>query len=433
LRSPEYRALIEVDRAGSTTRPACAIHDKHDFERLTAAVVAGVVLGMAEKFGSYVIYEELGAGGLATVHLAESPTFKSRVALKRLYPHIADVSELVASFIDEARLARYLDHPNIARVYEFGRIRGIYFIAFEFVPGPTVQQLQKHCDAQVGPIPIPVVIEIASQLCEALDHAHNLHDETGQLLGIVHRDVSPSNLIVSKSGFVKLIDFGLAKTKQSSVHSQAGVIKGKLNYVAPEYLGGKLDSRCDLWAVGVVLHELLSGRRLFDAPEDFMTLERVRMMPIPPPSRFNPEVSHDLDEIVLTALDRDPDKRWQTSASLRNALITYSKSRGLTKQQLVAWMEWAFSQKERQREDSGVSALHDIIESKQIVEVGELPAISEAMAERRRESLASMPSMRASALHRRPSNRWLLIVILLLVMAGSASLAVLVGGMVGVF
>ena len=373
---------------------------------------------VAEKFGSYVIHEELGVGGLASVHLAESAAIKSRVALKRLFPHVAEIPELVASFVDEARLARYLRHPNIARVYEFGRIRGVYFIAFEFVPGPTVQQLQRQCNAHVGPIPIPVVLEIACQLCDALDHAHNLRDEAGQPLGIVHRDVSPSNLIVSTSGLVKLIDFGLAKTKQSSVQSQAGVIKGKLNYVAPEYLGGKLDARCDLWAVGVVLHELLTGRRLFDAPDGFITLERVRLMAIPPPSRSNREVPPDLDDIVLTALDRDPAHRWQNAAAMRNALTTHARQRSLTRKQLVGWIEWAFSQKQRLREDSAVSALHEIIESKQIVEVGALPAISEAMIERRRESAAMLPPIGAAMLHRRTTSHWLWLVILLIVVAG---------------
>ena len=315
---------------------------------------------MAERFGSYEIAEELGAGGVATVHLARSRAISNPVALKRLYPHIMNIKELVGSFVDEARLARHLRHPGIARVYEFGRFRGIYFIAFEFVPGPTLQQLQRHCIEHVGRIPIPVVVEIASQLCDALDHAHNVKNELGFPMGIVHRDVSPSNVIVSSSGQVKLIDFGLAKTKQSSVHSQAGVIKGKLNYVAPEYLvSGKIDARVDLWALGVVMYELLTSRRLFDAPDDFETMNRVRKLPIPRPSIANPRVTPELDEIVMCALERDPDRRWRSAAALREALRTVVAGNQVDNAHVSSWVSWVFTQKPG-TEASGVSKLMHI-------------------------------------------------------------------------
>ena len=358
---------------------------------------------MPEQFGPYTIHEALGAGGMAEVHLAEwrpPGGTPKRVALKRLYPHIAGNEELVAMFIDEARLARYLRHPNIAEVYEFGRIAGTYFIAFEFVQGPTLYQLARQCDQHVGYIPIPLVLEMVIQLCDALHHAHNLCDEKGLSLGLVHRDVSPQNLIVSTAGFVKLIDFGLAKAKMSSVESQSGIIKGKLSYVAPEYLDGRLDVRCDLWAVGVLLHELLTGNRLFNASDDIKTLDRVRKMAIPPPSRFRAEVTSDLDDIVFKALERDPRRRWQNAASLRAAVARHAREYPpVTRSQLVAWVEWAFGQKQKTREDSGLSALHEM-QSKPILPIVDLddeatvmvrlPATSAAVMERQRESVASM-------------------------------------------
>jgi eukaryotic-like serine/threonine-protein kinase len=361
---------------------------------------------MPTQFGPYTIHEALGAGGMASVHLADwrpSGGPPRRVALKRLYPHIAENPDLVAMFIDEARLARYLQHPNIAQVYEFGRIGGTYFIAFEFVQGPTVHQLARQCDAHVGYIPIPIVLEMMCQLCDALHHAHNLNDEKGLSLGLVHRDVSPQNLIVSTLGFVKLIDFGLAKAKLSSVESQSGIIKGKLSYVAPEYLDGILDVRCDLWAVGVLLHELLTGNRLFDAPDQLKTLDRVKKMAIPPPSRARAEVTTALDDIVFKALDRDPRRRWQNAASLRAALAGHAREfPAVTKSQLVTWVEWAFGQKIKQRQDSGLSALADIVsqparpiyvddDDDAATVMVRLPATAAAMMERQRESVRAMP------------------------------------------
>ncbi|NVB81738.1 MAG: serine/threonine protein kinase [Kofleriaceae bacterium] len=387
---------------------------------------------MPTRFGAYTIREPLGAGGMAQVDLADWNPISGpsrRVALKRLFPHIAENRDLLAMFIDEARLARYLRHPNIAEVYEFGRISGTYFIAFEFVQGVTVQQLARQCEERVGYIPIPFVLEIVCQLCDALHHAHNLCDEHGLALGIVHRDVSPQNLIVSTAGFVKLIDFGLAKAKLSSVESHSGIIKGKLNYVAPEYIAGTLDQRCDLWAVGVLMHELLTGNRLFDAPDNFVTLDRVRSMAIPPPSRFRAEVTSELDDIVFKALERDAKKRWQNAASLRAAIAKHAKEYPpVTKSQLVQWVEWAFGQKQKLRQDSGLSALHDIIESGQIEAIDEdaasvaarLPATSAAITERQRESVAAMPVGEAMLnRHRQPRVRtWLL---LLLVLAATAA------------
>jgi len=205
------------------------------------------------------------------------------------------------------------------------------------------------------------------------------------------------------------------------VHSQAGVIKGKLNYVAPEYLAGKLDARCDLWALGVMMYELLTGRRLFDDPEQLKILERVRSMPIPPPSQANPQVTPEIDQIVLTALQRDPEKRWQRAGDMGAAIGRAAAGR-LTQKQFVSWVEWAFAQREPlRREDSGVSALHEILQSKEVEVIGELPAISEAMMVRRCESVAMMPPLGAAMLQRQGSRRWVWVA--LAVVAGAAAVA----------
>ncbi|MBA3457938.1 MAG: hypothetical protein H0T42_32950, partial [Deltaproteobacteria bacterium] len=209
----------------------------------------------------------------------------------------------------------------------------------------------------------------------------------------------------------------------SSVQSQAGVIKGKLNYVAPEYLAGKLDARCDLWALGVVMYELLTDRRLFDAPDQGEILDRVRSLPIPAPSQANREVPREVDAIVLKALARDPNQRWQSAGDMRDALGVAAAGR-LTQRQFVSWVEWVFTQKQPlRREDSGVSALHEILHSREIEVVGELPAISAAMMDRRRESVAMIPPLGAAMISRRASRPWRVWLVILLGVGAAGLLA----------
>ncbi len=315
-------------------------------------------LSQPETFGTYLVYELLGKGGMATVHRAESQSaggFRKRVALKRLLPHLVEEPEVVESFAREAKLAAHLRHANIAQTYDLGIRDGTYFIAMELVPGPTLRQVVRQCADAAGAIPIAHTIEILTQLCEALDYAHNLADDKGVPLGIVHRDVSPANIIVSGSGTVKLIDFGLAKVTASR-GTKAGILKGKLGYMAPEYTLGQLDHRADLFAVGVIAHELLTGRRLFDHANDFEIIRLLREMPIQPPSRWNPNVPHILDDIVMTALSRDSGLRWQSAAALRAALINTAQELGMqpSREKLAAWTEWAFTQQPR-RDVSGLS------------------------------------------------------------------------------
>jgi eukaryotic-like serine/threonine-protein kinase len=315
------------------------------------------------EFGSYLVYEQLGVGGMASVHVAESRGLRKRVALKRLLPHAADNPELVRSFIHEARLVGHLKHTNIAQTYDFGKVGNTYFIAMEYVPGPTVAQLTRQCKATVGVIPFPITLNILCQVCDALEYAHNLTHDEGAPLHLVHRDVSPPNIIVSNTGTVKLIDFGVAKIARSTMQTQVGTVKGKFSYMAPEYLNGQLDSRVDLWALGAVAYELLTNRMLFDAPDDISVLEKVRRGPIPPPSRFNRDVPRDLDAVVLTALERNPTHRWQSAGAMRTALanVATELKTVVSNDQMMEWIEWAFSQKPG-TDKNGVSGLIELLE-----------------------------------------------------------------------
>ena len=318
---------------------------------------------MPEQFGPYLVYDELGIGGMASVHIAESTDGK-RVALKRLLPHRATEPDTVRAFLDEAKLVVHLKHPNIAATYDCGKVGDSYFIAMEYVPGHTLAQLIKQCAKTIGIIPFPITVNILIQLCEALQYAHTLTDESGKPLQIIHRDISPTNVILSTTGIVKLIDFGIAKATSSTVHSNAGVVKGKFRYMAPEYLKGKLDSRVDLWALGTVAYELLTNKQLFDGSDDFNILYNVKFADIEPPSKSNPDVPPDFDVIVMTALQRDPDRRWQSAAAMRTALANASAElqTTVTNAQLIEWVDWTFTQAPPKK-DSELSQLIELLHS----------------------------------------------------------------------
>jgi serine/threonine protein kinase len=300
----------------------------------------------------------------------------------------------------------------------------------EYVRGPTLTKLLRQ-SAEAGiSMSIPIALAILSQICDALDYAHNFCDDNGKPLGIIHRDVSPSNIIISSTGVVKLIDFGVAKAAGFG-KAEAGLIKGKLPYMAPEYLDGQLDLRADLFGLGVIAHELLTGRPLFHAKGDLDTLQLLRELPIEPPSRWNPDVPGDLDDIVLTALQRTPELRWQNAAAMRMAITNVMMSFGppVTNQQLIEWVEWAFQQQPL-AEDSNLN-LDRVIDSlgepslltgSSIDLAHELEAVSEPAGELHEPSVRAEPpatpaEQEASRSSAHSARRAWLLLLLMLVLA----------------
>jgi serine/threonine protein kinase len=365
-----------------------------------------------ELFGPYVIHEKLGEGGMARVHRAEhvcESGLRKPVALKRLHTDSSQDPQLVASFVREAQLAARLQHPNIAQGYDLGRIEGTYFFAMELVPGPTLAQVLAMTHNGAGSVPLPIALEILIEIADALDHAHELCDDGGRPLGLVHRDVSLVNIVISQTGAAKLIDFGIAKVRAARPSTEAGVIKGNLAYLAPEYTYGHLDHRSDVFGLGVVAHELLTGHRLFSADTELATLRNVREMPVPPPSRSRAGISPELDAIVLKALERDPDHRWQTAGALRNALALEARQLGVAVggPQIRDWVEWASRQAPRR--DSSIDRMLDALEPSVVVDLPRVPtpaAVVDDVPIPRAPTIAvGVPMPRAPTVVARPRRR----------------------------
>src|SRR5882757_3977799 len=302
----------------------------------------------AEQFGPYLVYERLGVGGMATVHRALERGFEGFeriVALKRLLPHLAEDASFIKSFVREAKLASYLNHVNIVKIFELGRVGTEYFISMEYIDGRDIRRILRHARKVSGPPPIHVTVGLLLQLCDALDYAHHQVDHDGAPLGIVHRDVSPSNVLVTSAGHVKVIDFGIAKAQSAQLRTQTGRVKGKLAYMAPEALAGKdLDARSDLFAVGVIAHELLTARPLFATKNEYQTLMKVQRAEVVPPSTFNHACPAELDAIVLRTLARDPDDRFLRAGDLRDELNAMRRQYNLAtaERDIASWLDWAF-------------------------------------------------------------------------------------------
>jgi serine/threonine protein kinase len=278
-----------------------------------------------ERFGRYLLLDRIGSGGMAEVFKAVMPGaqgFRQTFVVKRILAERSRATDFVDMFVQEARINSLLTHPNIVQVFDFGNVGGDYFLAMEYLRGRDVQVLMRRLREQNLLCPVPVAAFIAHEVATCLGYAHDLVGPDGKRLDIVHRDISPSNIMCLRTGGVKLLDFGIAKAAgDNTENTEQGLFKGKLAYVAPERIKNEaLDGRVDLFGLGVVLWEMLVGRRLFRGKSELETLTKVMEMPVPRPSAERPDVPASLDAIVLRALDRDRTKRYATGHEMADDL-----------------------------------------------------------------------------------------------------------------
>jgi serine/threonine protein kinase len=281
----------------------------------------------------YRVIQRLEAGGMAEVFRGEQASvqgFKKQVAIKRVLPHLAQNRNFMAMFLDEARLGARLNHANIVTVFDIGAADNTYFIVMEFVDGCNLKAIIEHHRQEGRRIGLKEAIFLTMEACKGLAFAHELTDDDGKPLGIVHRDVSPPNLLLSKRGEVKITDFGLAKATTQLEKTDPGVVKGKFSYLSPEAaLGQPVDARTDIFALGILLWEMLAGRRLFLGESDFQTVKLVQQAQVPSLSRINPEVDAELERLLGKALEKDLSARFQTALEFQDALAGYLFSKRL--------------------------------------------------------------------------------------------------------
>jgi serine/threonine protein kinase len=287
-----------------------------------------------QRLGKYDLVHHLASGGMASVYLARISGlggFERHLVLKTLKPEVADNDAFVAMFLDEARLVATLHHQHIAQVYDVGRADdGRYFLAMEYIHGETVKNVVETAVARAIRLPLEFGMTIACAAASGLHHAHERHGSDGVSLGIVHRDVTPSNVIVSYDGSIKLIDFGIAKAALRTTRTQTGFIKGKAGYMAPEQaLGYPVDRRSDVFALGVLVYELTTQTRAFRAPSQFETVYRSVHGDLVPPTHVVPGFPPDLEHVIMTALETDPDDRYRDAAEMRRELERVADRLGL--------------------------------------------------------------------------------------------------------
>ncbi|HOX43503.1 MAG TPA: protein kinase [Myxococcota bacterium] len=285
------------------------------------------------SFGKYVLLRRIAIGGMAEVFRAKAfgaEGFEKLVAIKRMLPHLSADHQFVSMFINEAKLAASLSHANIVQIYDFGCIDNLYYLSMEYVRGKDVADIIRALRERGLSAPIEMACYVMIQSLHGLGYAHSRTDGQGQPISLVHRDMSPHNLIVSHEGEVKILDFGIAKAKSSTVQTTGGVLKGKYSYMSPEQAHGmKVDSRTDLFSLGICFYELLTLTKMFHGQNDLSVLEKVRETNFIRPRDLNENIPEELERLLLKALEKNPDDRWSSAAEWREALESFLFKAGL--------------------------------------------------------------------------------------------------------
>ncbi len=292
-----------------------------------------------QQFGPYVLLEKIGQGGMAEIFRAtiSGPgNFTKEVAIKRILPSLAHNNDFITQFLDEARIAGSLSHPNIVQIYNVDQVDDHYYIAMEYIRGEHLGQVIRDTVEKMKFFPFPIGVSIINQVAKALHFAHSATDVDGRPLHIIHRDVSPQNIMIALNGGVKLTDFGIAKAANRLYQTTAGVIKGKFSYLAPEQLRGAPASvSSDIFALGVVFWELLAGRRLFQSNSDIKTIQLVQACQIPPLTKIRNDIPEQLDQIVAHFLAPTPEGRYQNAAEIVNVLTSFLLEQGVTEETTI--------------------------------------------------------------------------------------------------
>ncbi len=270
-----------------------------------------------QRFGKYTLIDRIAVGGMAEIFLARQAGlegFEKTIVIKRIRPHLSGQKGFVKMFLNEAKLAAQLNHPNIVQIYDLGKISDTYFIAMEYIFGRDMRRIIPKAESLGIPFPMVYALKIASSICEGLYYAHQRTDIYGNPLHIVHRDVTPENIFVSFDGTVKMLDFGIAKAANQIEQTRAGEIKGKLSYMSPEQaMGQPLDGRSDIFSLGVVLYEWITGFKLFTGDSEVAILKSITDGKIYAPSYFKADIPEAVEQILMRALDKDRDQRYQTA------------------------------------------------------------------------------------------------------------------------